>query len=115
MAVEIVFHEASHGIDAVIVKLIDDEAARQRIAAPPELWHAMLFFTAGEIVRRDLGQADNAAYKPYADRYDVYSRNWSRYRTALERYWQPYLRGTLPFDAALAGVVRDSAGANPNR
>jgi hypothetical protein len=115
MAVEIVFHEASHTIDDRIVKIIDDECVRQHVRVPPNLWHALLFFTAGEVVRRDLGKSDDPAYQPYADRFGVYERGWQLYRTALGRDWLPYLRGKETketFDAALAALIRDSTRAS---
>jgi hypothetical protein len=112
MAVEIIFHEASHTIDDRIVKIIDDECARQHVRAPPNLWHALLFFTAGEMVRRDLGKSNDPSYQPYADRFGVYERGWQVYRTALGRDWLRYLRGTETFDAALAALIRDSARAS---
>jgi hypothetical protein len=111
MAVEIIFHEASHSIDDRIMKMVDDECARQHVRVPPNLWHALLFFTAGEIVRRDLGKSGDLSYQPYADRFGVYERGWQVYRTALGRDWLPYLRGTERFDVALTALIRDSTRA----
>jgi hypothetical protein len=107
MAVEIVFHEASHAIDGPF-NLVSTAAAKENLPVPRNLWHAVLFYTAGELVRRELGHAGDASYRAYADRYGVYDTGWSRYRTAIERDWRPYLDGRTDLDTALARLVRES-------
>ncbi|HEV3140851.1 MAG TPA: hypothetical protein VGY57_10060 [Vicinamibacterales bacterium] len=111
MAFEIVFHEASHarGIDDRISAALSAEAERQHAALPRDLWHALIFYTVGEVVRRELGKAGDADYKPFAYRYGVYTRGWQKLRDALVRDWQPYLDGKTSYDEALAALVRDAA------
>jgi hypothetical protein len=109
VAFEIVFHEASHTVDDQIMQTLDREAAKQHVKIPEDLWHALIFYTSGEIVKRELGKQADAAYKPYAYRFNLYSRgNWDPLRVALERSWQPYLDGKSTFDNALHDLVRDS-------
>jgi hypothetical protein len=109
MGVETIFHEASHSVDAEIMRLIGAESARQQVEAPRNLWHAEIFYTTGELVRRELGTAGDVHYMPYAYRFDVYSKGMQVERAALERDWQPYLDGKVAFEQALHDLVRDAS------
>lgn len=106
-AFEIVFHEASHSVDDQIMKNIDAEAARQKVKPDPNLWHALLFYTTGELAKRELHKEKDASYQPYAYRFGVYDRGWQSLRAGLERDWQPYLDGKVDFSHALAKLVAD--------
>jgi len=109
VAFEIVFHEASHTVDAQITQRLDLEAGKQQVKIPAELWHALIFYTTGEIVKRERGKQGDPTYKPYAYR-GLYGRSgWDKMRTALERDWQPYLDGKSGFDTALHHLVRDAS------
>lgn len=119
---EVLFHEASHALAGSVRDAIVRECRRLGKAIPRDLWHALLFYTTGEMVKRALsaleGPASNAPsisgsaplggpdrYTPYAYRFGLYARGWSHYQRALERYWQPYLDGKAEFDTALARLV----------
>jgi hypothetical protein len=105
MAFELIFHEASHTVDDQIMKRLEREGK-----PPRDLWHALIFFTAGTLAQRELGQADDPAYQPYAYRYHLYDKgDWPPLRTALERDWRPYLEGKVAFDDAVRALVRDAA------
>jgi hypothetical protein len=109
-AVELAFHEASHTVDSFLVKMIADEGARQRVEPPPDLWHVLLFYTTGEIVKRELGKQNDPDYQPYAYRHGLYTTaGWRKIREALEQHWQPYLDGKATLEAALHGLVRDGS------
>lgn len=111
---EILFHEASHAL-AVPVQEAIAEACRQRdIPIPRDLWHALLFYTTGEMVRRAAAEGrlqlpgaetKAAAYTPYAYRNNLYARGWNDYLRVLETYWQPYLDGRTDFEHAIKAVV----------
>lgn len=110
MAFEMVFHEASHAnaIGGRIVANVEAEARKQGVTPHRDLWHVLIFYTAGELARRELGKGGDASYQPYAYRYKVYERGWQTLRDAVQQHWQPYLDGKVAFDTALANVVRDS-------
>jgi hypothetical protein len=110
MAFEMVFHEASHAdaLEMRITGAIDAEAARQGVTAPRNLWHVLIFYTVGELARRELGRAGDEHYLPYAYRYGLYTRGWQPLRDALARDWHPYLDGKTTFDAAMTALVRDT-------
>src|SRR5262249_14400376 len=104
MAFEIVFHEASHTVDEGIMKRLAREGK-----VPEDLWHAVIFYTSGELARRELGKGNDPSYRPYAYRFQVYERGeWRKFRAALERDWLPYLDGKTSFDAAVSALVRDA-------
>ena len=64
---EIVFHEASHGWDGTLERALDAEAGRLGVTLPRQLWHAVLFYLAGEVVRLELERAGMPGYRPYID------------------------------------------------
>ena len=105
--VETLFHEASHTIDDQIAKPLLEEARRQHVAFPDGLDHALLFFTTGEIMRREFARTGNSDYVPYGDRFDVYRNGWQKFRQALERDWRPYLDGKTTFDVSVTALLRD--------
>lgn len=110
-ALEVLFHEASHALAGSVRDAIARECRRRGKPIPRDLWHALLFYTTGEVVKRTLSAPEgaagrnSAAYTPYAYRYGLYARGWSTYQKVLERYWQPYLDGKVAFDTALARLV----------
>ena len=108
MGLESIFHEASHTVDASIMRAVNAECAAQKVRAPRNLWHAIIFYTTGEVVRRELGQVGDAHYMPYAYRFDVYAKGMSKERTALEQAWQPFLDGKVAYEEALRTLVRDA-------
>lgn len=111
MAFEMLFHEASHAnaIGGRMFDAIRAEGTRQRLTPPPDLFHVVVFYTAGELARRTLGKVGDAHYLPYAYRYDLYTRGWQPLRDAAIRYWQPHLDGRTTFEEAIAALVRDTA------
>ena len=102
-AIECVFHEASHVVDAQLVRWIEEESARQGTLPPADLWHALLFYTSGELTRRALGTAGTF-------RADL-EQGFPAYLPALDAHWLPYLDGEEALDDALRGLVREAAAA----
>jgi len=118
-ALEVLFHEASHGIAQPVEAAIIRECRQRDKAIPRDLWHALVFYTTGEVVRPIMASADAAdsdgsgpggsasggPYKPYAFREGLYRRNWDNYLDLLERFWAPYLDGRATFEDAIARMV----------
>jgi len=108
-ALETLFHEASHALAEAVRDGIARECRRRNKPIPRDLWHALLFYTTGEMVRRALtglgGPLARDGYTPYAVRQGLYARGWEGYLRVLERHWQPYLDGKLEFDRAVARMV----------
>ena len=127
-AFEVLFHEASHGIAEPVQSAIIRECRQRDKAIPRDLWHALIFYTTGEVIRPLLMTASqepqnkkpqdivspNAnsaqpaareAYTPYAIREGLYQRGWNDYFVLLTRFWQPYLDSKSTFDDAIARMV----------
>jgi hypothetical protein len=131
-ALEVLFHEASHGIAKVVEDAIARECRQREKPIPRDLWHALIFYTTGEVIRplmeahpewrrngspgseaggsassveRSAEHEEDAQYMPYAQREGLYQRGWQQYFELLKRYWQPYLDGRTTFDDAIAHMV----------
>jgi hypothetical protein len=125
-ALEVLFHEASHGIAQPVENAIARECRQRDKPIPRDLWHALIFYTAGEVLKPLLGPNskpspqsrgsdsahpdrpaanDKDEYIPYAVREGLYERGWTNYLQLLTRFWQPYLDGTATFDDAIARMV----------
>jgi hypothetical protein len=115
-ALEVLFHEGSHGIAEPVQAAIIRECHQRDKAIPRDLWHALVFYTTGEVIRPVLasssataadqdGSTPGGGYTPYAVREGLYQRGWNEYFKLLQRFWQPYLDGTASFDDAIARMV----------
>jgi hypothetical protein len=103
---ELLLHETSHTLFAKLGS--DIAAAAQRLGRDTgELWHATLYFTTGEIVRRTLEQDGITDYVPLAYQTGLFAADseWSVYARALEKHWQPYLSGSADYESSLIGLV----------
>jgi hypothetical protein len=106
IAFECLAHEASHVVDAAIVRVLEEESRRQGVAPPSELWHALIFFTSGVIAERVLGAAGTY-------RADV-EQGYPAYAAPLEQHWRAYLEERLAYGEALERLVHDADRANAN-
>src|SRR5215467_3791015 len=107
-ALEVLFHESSHGIADLVESAIFRECRQRDKPIPRDLWHALLFYTTGEVIRPLAGQAGASApagYVPYAVREGLYKRGWENYLRVLTQYWQPYLDGRVDFSDAVAHMI----------
>nr|MDQ3818614.1 hypothetical protein [Acidobacteriota bacterium] len=106
-AFETLFHESSHVLIDVVRNAIARECQAQNKAVPRDLWHAMLFYTTGELVRKRLAQQGVSNYVPYAYKNGLFTRAWPQFIRPLEQHWQAYLDGRTDFDSALKKVVAE--------
>ena len=115
-ALEVLFHEASHGIADSVQDAIFRECRQREKPIPRDLWHALLFYTTGEVIRPlaldasasspvSSSGGSSSGYVPYAVREGLYKRGWENYLRVLTEYWQPYLDGRVTFDDAIAHMV----------
>jgi hypothetical protein len=108
-ALEILFHESSHGISDNVQNAITRECRQRDKPVPRDLWHALLFYTTGEVIRPAIFSSDTGTvkegYVPYAVREGLYKRGWQDYLRILTEFWQPYLDGRVSFDDAIAHMV----------
>jgi len=114
-AFEVLFHESSHALAGAVNEAIAREFRKRDKPIPRDFWHVLVFYTTGEMVRRDVEygsmtlpveKTGNAAsYLPYAARFGLYSGSWERFRALLDLYWRPYLDGRVSFDTAIARLA----------
>lgn len=112
---EVLFHESSHALAGGVNEAIAREFRKRDKPIPRDLWHALLFYTTGELLRRDLAYGtlngvpllgtDPTSYQPYAERFGLYSGGWERFRGMLDLYWRPYLDSKVSFDTAMARLA----------
>jgi hypothetical protein len=108
---EMVFHETSHGM---IQKVHDAlQAADANVhttngaAHSATLWHAILFYTAGELVAEQI-----PGYVPYADKNGLWDRAWPEpNRTLIVQDWKPHMDGAVSIPAAITKLVNDLAAS----
>ena len=114
---EVLFHEASHALAGAVNAAIAHQFRDRDKPIPRDFWHALLFYTTGEIVRRDIEYGTMSftveqmngpsAYLPYAARFGLYSGSWEHFHALLDLYWLPYLDGRASFDNAMARIASD--------
>lgn len=100
---EIIFHEGMHQWDQAILTALHERARLAGVRPPPNLSHALVFFTAGEAVRRAV-----PSHVPYAEANGIWQRGLGRFRAVLEQHWKPYLDGQGTRDEAFDAVLRAS-------
>ena len=108
-ALEVLFHETSHGmIDKVsdAIRSAESDVNAHRTGAPyraPSLWHAVLFYTAGELVAERF-----PGYVPYAEKNGLWARAWpSPMRELIDQDWKSHMSGAVPLTASISRLVAD--------
>jgi hypothetical protein len=103
---EMVFHEASHGLGlfAALIQPLNRIAAEQKVTLPPQLWHAVLFYTAGELTTREL-KARGIDYTPYANAAFFDNMCGLGCRNKIAEHWTPHLDGKRSIPDALSALV----------
>lgn len=112
-ALEIAFHETSHGMINKVADAINTAEADVNAHHPKEtfhagkLWHAVLFYTAGEVVAEQI-----PGYVPYADKNGLWTRALpGPMRPLIEQDWKPHFNGSATLSAAIGKLVSDLAAA----
>ena len=77
---------------------------RRTRSVPEGLWHALMFYTTGELVRRDFAQY-GLTYIPYADKNDLWAGAWTNYRGPLTLFWRQHLDGKLTVQDAIDKII----------
>jgi hypothetical protein len=111
---ETVFHEAAHLLTRNLQhQLLQD--CHVENADCGDLWHAIQFFTVGEVVKQQLA----SGYEPYAFKYGLYQRGrWPTFLPLIRKDWQPYMEGKMRFEDAiktLASEIKQEQSNGPAR
>jgi hypothetical protein len=98
---EMLFHEAMHQLEDPLVDEMNREAAAQGKRLPRNFTHALIFFTAGDAVRREI-----PGHTPYAEVNGLWAGEpFARLKALLVETWAPYLDGRWRRDEAVARLV----------
>ena len=107
-ALEMLMHEASHGIVAPTRGAIGADltrAAAQTGRTPARsLWHALLFYTSGELTRRALAARGVTDYR-MAIEGRLFDGPFKGMKEPFESHWRAWLDGTLARDEAIRRIV----------
>ena len=118
-SLEVLFHEASHGIAIPVQDAITRECRQRDKPIPRDLWHALIYYTTSEVLRPVMQEAApdsllgdaivprqaNMSPMPPDLREKFTQRGWEEYIRLLTIYWQPYLDGKVNFEDAIAHLV----------
>ena len=107
VALETLFHESMHGWDESMQRRLELAANAKRLTVDEWLTHGLVFYTAGEAVRRAI-----PAYVPYAEIHGVW-RGRESVKRALDAAWRPWLDGKGYSQDAIADLVSRAAGPPP--
>ena len=89
-ALEMLFHESSHSAVSNLFERVRQASSEQKVTVPPQLWHAVLFYTAGELTTREL-KAHGLAYTQYAGQGLYTNLCGAGCREKIVEYWTPCL------------------------
>ena len=107
-ALEALMHEPSHGIvepdKGAIGADLSRAAADLKMKPPYNLWHALLFYTSGELTRRALAARGVPAYTPVIQ-IGFFDRQFKGFRDAFDAHWRPWLDGKTTREEAMRQIV----------
>jgi hypothetical protein len=103
-AIEMLFHESSHSPVSNLFQRVRQAASEQKVSVPPQLWHGVLFYTTGELTRRQL-EAHGIAYTPYAGDGLYINLCGAGCREKIAEHWTPRLDGKRSIADCLAALV----------
>ncbi|MBG6128639.1 hypothetical protein IWQ47_000671 [Aquimarina sp. EL_43] len=103
--VETLFHEASHtiikGQKGAIAESINRASEKLKVKPPKNLWHAILFYTAGKVSQEAFLEQGINDYTLYMNRENVFSF----YQNAIHKYFASYLVDETELDIAIENII----------
>ena len=107
---ETVFHEGMHQWDLQVFEALRQQAIKLNKFFPRGLSHGLVFFTAGEAIRRVV-----PGHVPQADMIGVWQRGLRQFKVPLEEIWKPYLDGRGTRHEAFAELIKRTAVEPPTK
>jgi len=103
-ALEMLFHERSHAWGRVLARAIFAAATEQGVSVPPQLPHAVLFYTAGELTAREL-KSHGIDYTHYAHPKIYSNMCGASCEERMALHWTPHLEGRRSIMETLSALV----------
>jgi hypothetical protein len=103
-ALEMLFHERSHAWGGVVTRPIFTAADEQGVKPPPQLPHAVIFYTAGELTARELKQ-HGIDYTHFAQGAIYTNMCGAGCQDKLSAHWAPHLDGRQSIRDSLSALV----------
>ncbi|MFN2493387.1 MAG: hypothetical protein ABR501_10955 [Pyrinomonadaceae bacterium] len=107
---ETIFHEGMHQWDDQTFEALRAQAIKLDKFFPRGLSHSLIFYTAGDAVRRVV-----PGHVPYAEKFGVWQRGLTSMKVAVEEIWKPYLEGHGTRDEAFAELIKRTAVDPPKK
>jgi hypothetical protein len=115
-ALEALMHEPSHGIvepdQGAIGADLARAAADLHVKPPYNLWHALLFYTSGELTRRVLAERGVLNYTPVIQ-IGMFDRQFKGFREVFDQHWRAWLDGKETRDEAMRAIVQATSKPAP--
>jgi hypothetical protein len=103
-ALEMLFHERSHAWGGALVRPIFAAASEQSVKVPQQLPHAVLFYTAGELTKRELA-AHGIDYGHFAHPNIYINMCGAGCEDKMAVHWTPHLEGRRSIVESLSALV----------
>ena len=103
-ALEMLFHERSHAWGGALARPIFAAAGAQGVKVPPQLPHAVLFYTAGELTKREL-KSHGLDYTHYAHAGIYTAMCGAGCEEKIATHWTPHLDGQRSIAESLSALV----------
>jgi hypothetical protein len=103
-SLEIVFHETTHQWGRRLSEIIRESATKRGKTVPRDLWHAVLFYNSGEVIRRVLADA-GVPYTLYGHPGVYTDLCGAGCYEKVKAAWDARLDGRATMEEALDGLV----------
>lgn len=115
-ALEMLMHEPSHGVvgdrDWAIGSEITKVSKELGVKPRHNLWHALLFYTSGELTRQALARRGVTNYKRVMD-HDMWDHQFKGMQQSIETHWGAVLAGTKSREEAIRAILVETQPAAP--
>lgn len=106
LAAEVVFHETSHFLVDKLSEIIAREAKGKDIKTSINLWHNVIFYTTGYVMKKEFAKSGKE-FVPYYEQMK-FADKFTDFKYSVEackQYWDPYCEGKSNMDDAVKQIV----------
>ena len=105
---ELMLHEPCHtaALGARFGLIVRGAFNVHGVKEPERLWHALIFYTAGELTRDVLVEEKVEGFRSYAEAGEFWKKGaWQGHNVIFDAHWRPFLRGEIGQKEALARIA----------